>query len=38
MKGAKMFTVSFRAVNFVFWSHLGCSEQNAIIISRKGLF
>ena len=38
MKGAKMFTVSFRAVKFVFWSHLGCSEQKAIIISRKGLF
>ena len=38
MKVAKMLVVSFRAVNFVFWSHLGCSEQNAIIISRKGLF
>ena len=24
-------------VNFGFWSHLGCSGQNAIILSRKGL-
>ena len=24
-------------VNFGFWSHLGCSGQNAIIFSRKGL-
>ena len=24
--------------NFGFWSHLGCSRQNAIIFSRNGLF
>jgi len=30
--------VSLRGVNFGFWSHLGCSGQNAIIFSRKGLF
>ena len=26
-----------RGVNFGFWSHLGCSVQNAIIFSREGL-
>ena len=25
MKGAGMLVVSFRGVNFGFWSHLGCS-------------
>ena len=30
--------VSLRGVNFGFWSHLGCSGQNAIIFSPKGLF
>ena len=29
--------VSLRGVNFGFWSHLGCSGQNAIIFSREGL-
>ena len=29
--------VSLRRVNFRFWSHLGCSGQNTIIFSRKGL-
>ena len=24
-------------VNFGFWSHLGCSGQNAITFSREGL-
>ena len=38
MKGAGMLVVSFRGVNLGFWSHLGCSVQNAIIFSRKGLF
>ena len=38
MKGAGMLVVSLRGVNFGFWSHLGCSGQNAIIFSRKGLF
>ena len=32
-----MLVVSLRVVNFRFWSHLGCSGQNAIIISREGL-
>ena len=26
-----------RGVNFRFWSHLGCSGQNAIIFSHEGL-
>ena len=38
MKGSGMLVVSLRGVNFGFWSHLGCSEQNVIILSRKGLF
>ena len=29
--------VSLRGENFRFWSHLGCSGQNAIIFSREGL-
>ena len=40
MKGAGMLVVSLRGgggVNFVFWSHLGCSGQNAIVFSRQGL-
>ena len=37
MKGVGMLVVSPRGVNFGFWSHLGCSEQNAIIFSREGL-
>ena len=36
-KGAGMLVVSLRGVNFGFWSHLGCSGQNANIFSRKGL-
>ena len=31
MKGAEMFVVSLRGVNFGFWSYLGLSGQNAII-------
>ena len=31
MKGVGMLVVSLRGVNSGFWSHLGCSEQNAII-------
>ena len=38
MKGAGMLDVSLRGGNFGFWSHLGCSEQNIIILSRKVLF
>ena len=30
--------VLLRGVNFGFWSHLGCSGQNPIIFSHKGLF
>ena len=37
IKGVGMLVVSLRVVNFGFWSHLGCSEQNAIIFSREGL-
>ena len=29
-----MLVVSLRGVNLGFWSHLGCSGQNAIIFSR----
>ena len=36
MKGARMLVVSLRGVNFAFWSHLGCSGQNAMIFSREG--
>ena len=38
MKGAGLLCVSPRGVNFGFWSLLGCSGQNTIIFSRKGLF
>ena len=37
MKGVGMLVVLHRGVNFGFWSHLGCSGQNAIIFSREGL-
>ena len=37
MKGMGMLVVSLTGVNFGFWSHLGCSGQNAIIFSREGL-
>ena len=37
MKWVGMLVVSLRGVNFGFWSHLGCSGQNAIIFSREGL-
>ena len=36
MKGVGMLVVSLRGVNFGFWSHLGCSGQNAFIFSREG--
>ena len=38
MKGVGMLVVSLKGVNIEFWSHLGCSGQNAIIFSREGLF
>ena len=37
MKGGRMLDFSLRGVNFGFWSHVGCSGQNAIIFSREGL-
>ena len=37
MKGVGMLIVSLRRANFRFWSHLGCSGQNAIIFSHEGL-
>ena len=37
IQGAGMLVVSLRVVNFGFWSHLGCSGQNAIIFSHKRL-
>ena len=37
MKGVGMLVVLLRGVNFRFWSHLGCSGQNAIKFSHEGL-
>ena len=37
MKGAGMLVVPLRSVTSGFWSHLGCSGQNAILFSREGL-
>ena len=37
MKVMGMLVVSLRGLNFGFWSHLGCSGQNAIIFSHEGL-
>ena len=37
MKGVGMLVILLRGVNFRFWSHLGCSGQNAIIFSKEGL-
>jgi len=36
-KWVGMLIVLLRGINFGFWSHLGCSWQNAIICSREGL-
>ena len=38
MKVVGILVVSLRGVNFGFWSHLGCSGQNAIIFSREVSF
>ena len=38
MKGEGMHVISLRGVNFGFWSHLGCSGQNAIILAVKVSF
>ena len=32
-----MLVVSLRGVNFIFWSHLMCSGEDAILFSRDGL-
>ena len=37
MKEAGMLVLSLMIVNFRFWSRLGCSGQNTIIFSCKGL-
>ena len=37
MKGVGMLVTSLRVVNFGFWSHSGCSGQNAIIFSGEVL-
>ena len=37
MKGVGMLIIPLWGVNFGFWSHLGCSGQNAIIFSREAL-
>ena len=37
LKRVGMFVVPLRGVDFGFWSHLGCSGQNAIIFSWEGL-
>ena len=37
IKGVGMLVVSLRGVNFGFWSHLGCSGQNAIMFSSESL-
>ena len=37
MKVVGMLVVLLRGVHFGFWSHLGCSGQNAIIFSCEGL-
>ena len=34
LKGVGMLVGTLIGVNFGFWSHLGCSGQNAIIFSR----
>ena len=36
-KGRDARRLAYRDVNFGFWSHLGCSGQNAIICSHEGL-
>ena len=37
MKQVGMLVISFRGVNFGFWSHLGCSGKNAMIFSCEDL-
>jgi len=37
-KRGGMLVVSVIRVNFRFWSHFGCSGENDILFSRKGLF
>ena len=35
--GAALRDIQKTAANFEFWSHLGCSGQNAITFSREGI-
>ena len=37
MKVVGTLVILLRGINFGFWSHLGCSGQNAIIFSHEGL-
>ena len=37
MKGVGLLVVALRGVNVGFWSHLGCSGQNAVIFSGEVL-
>ena len=37
MKQTGMLVVSFRGVDFGFWSHFGCSWESANIFGRQGL-
>ena len=38
MTGVGILVFSLRGIDFGFWSRLGCSGQNTVIFSRKGLF
>ena len=38
MKGARVFVVSFRGVNFRFWSRLRCFGQNTLYLAVKVSF
>ena len=38
MKGVGMFVVSFRGLNFRFWSHLGCPEKTPLCLAVKVSF
>ena len=37
IKVTGMLVVSFRGLNYGFWSHLGCSGRNADIFSHQGI-
>ena len=38
MKGTGVLVVSFRGLNFGFWSHLGCSGQTLLYLAVKVSF